>query len=205
MGDRQEILRTVGEALAAAGYSRQGRAQVFTKPLHEDVLAWVGLMADRADDGVLEISPKVGVRHERLHRLVDRLAHRERSMAPTVSIILGYLMPEKTSSVVWRFDDPALYARQAQNMVDSISEFGEPYVRSNLNLETLIATLLESGVWEYARKRVPAAYVLEGDTGRPRDFLEAELEKLAGRDDPADDDFRAYAERFLAEIRPGVT
>jgi hypothetical protein len=41
---------------------------------------------------------------------------------------------------------------------------------------------------------------LEGDTGRARDFLAAELEKLAGRDDPAADDSRAYAERFLGEI-----
>jgi hypothetical protein len=199
-GDRKQILRTARNALATVGYSKEGSGEVFTKPVAEDVLGWVGLMTDPADDGVLEISPKVGVRHEQLHRFVDRVAGRDGSLAPTVSKVLGYLMPAGTANVVWRFDDPTLYDAQAENMIEAISDYGVPYMRRNIALDHLVVTLRQDGLWEYSQELIPVAHVLNGDPESAKTFIDAELRKLAGRDDPAADDFRTFAKSLRKEL-----
>jgi hypothetical protein len=199
-GDRKQVLGAARNALAGAGYSKNGPGEVFTKPVGTNILGWVGLMADPSDDGVLEISPKVGVRHEQLHRFVDRVAGRDGSIAPTVSKVLGYLMPARTANVVWRFDEPALYDAQAKDMIDAISDYGAPYMRRNIALDDLIETLRHDALWEYSQELIPAAYALNGDSDSAKTFIDAELRSLAGRDDSAADDFRTFAKRFREEL-----
>jgi hypothetical protein len=199
--NRREVKSAARHALAAAGYRKSGRGEVFTAPLRDGVLAWVGLMTDPADDGVLETSPKVGVRHERLHRMADAAAGRRGGTRPTVSTLLGYLMPARTSNLVWRFDDPQLLEPQAEDMVGAIATFGGPYMEEHAGLPEVLAALRESVPWEYSQELIPAAYVCLGDPAAAEAFLDEELNKQQGRDDPAAANFREFAKRFRIQLR----
>src|SRR4051794_37098328 len=144
---------------------------VFTMRLERDLLGWSGHMTTRTKDGAFEVFPKVGVRHEAIHRIADRLRDRAEDSAPTISTALGYLMPEGTANRIWRLDDEARVAEQAEDMADAIVEYGCPYMRAHVSLESLIAELEQSVPWEYSQIRIPVALVLSDRAGDARSFV----------------------------------
>jgi hypothetical protein len=198
---RQGVTKEAAAAMKRAGFEKARGEGIFTVRLDGDVLGWASHMANRSSDGTIEISPKVGVRHEALHRLVDRLSEREAGTEPTISTVLGYLMPEQSANVVWRFDSQTPVDAQAANLASSIVEYGRPYMLEHASLEALIEALRDDP-W-YGPKRISAALLLLGRTDEAREFVAAELEKLAERTDPRDlaaTEFRTFAERFEAEL-----
>lgn len=108
MTNRKAANREIEEATATAlkerGYTRiRG---IFLKPLAEGVKGWVGLLRarQRTKNGEIQITPNIGVRHERIHELINRLKPpKEPNPVPTATTHIGYLMPEKTANICWLF------------------------------------------------------------------------------------------------------
>lgn len=192
---RRDVLDAVRIAMTDVGFETVGGNDVYARPIGDQVLGWVGLTTE-VEGGVVEIAPKVGVRHERVHEIVDALRNRSSDGTPTVSTLLGYLMPQKSANVVWRFDDQDNFERQARDLVDAIETHGRPYIDANVDLETVVETLRGAVPWEYSQVRIPVALALLGRDDEARSFITDELANLGDREDPAAEAFRDFARAF---------
>jgi hypothetical protein len=197
---QQDVTKATAAAMVRAGWEQRGSG-LFRLPGDHDVVGWASHLVSRGDDGAVEISPKVGVRDESLHQLVDRLSERDGGFEPTISIVLGYLLPEKSANMVWRFDGSVPIEEQAENLVQAVETYGRPFIESHSALEDLLDGLA-ADPW-YGPKRYPAALALLGRRAEAGRALEIELAKVADRTDPRDvaaADLRNFALRLRAEI-----
>ena len=204
--NRRQVERAINAALTEAGYTKAaGEAHIFLKSLTEDVKGWVSYLAQRAKTGEIEVTPTVGIRHERLHELIDRLEPARQPYAqPTATIILGYLMPQNSAAVVWRFDAETPTSEQAENLAEHVQRYGEPWMRERVSQEAIIEVVRadQRGSMPVHPGRLPAALLLAGRREDAREALDAELKKAEGRSDAAAENFRRFADRFRAEVLP---
>ena len=198
----EDVMQACVTAMERVGFEKKSRAATFLTPLGAEVFGWASHMVNHGQDGAVEITPKVGVRHEELHKLVDRLSGSPRNGGvATISVVLGYLMPQNSANVVWRFDRDTPTESQANDLAAAVIEFGRPYMLAHLSLEAIIDTL-RSDTW-YGPKRIPAALVLLGRDDEAREYLASELAKRDERTDPRDveaAEYRLFAERLSAEL-----
>lgn len=202
--DRKQVDAAIVTALDAAGYMKAPReAHIFLKPLAEGVKGWVSYFAERTETGAIDVTPKIGVRHDRIHDLVDRFEpHRQLYAGPTASIILGYLLPENNPSLVWRFDHETPPDEVANGLAEYIVRYGEPWMRERIPHDAIIEQVRfdERGSSPVNPERLPVALWLAGRRDEARAALGAELSKAADRTDAAAENFRQFADRFEAEV-----
>jgi hypothetical protein len=166
--------------------------------LQAEVLGWASA-ASRKTGPVFELSPKVGVRHQIIHATVDDLLGRRPSLEPTVSILLGYLMPERTANLVWRFEEPQLLEAQAANLVGAVLEYGRPFMEAYVGLEDVLVAMEQHPEFipdEEGKKRIPVALALLGRHGEALALIDAELARLSGHEYPAATEYREFAASF---------
>ena len=192
---RQQVLATVRSRLEAEGFRRVDRDEIYLLNLDDDAKGWLSLSSDM-ENGAVEISPKVGVRHERLHAAVDKLLERAAGTEPSVSRLLGYLMPQQSANLVWRFESSETLDTQARDLVAAIVTTGRPFMAAHADLEQLIDSLRDAVPWEYSQMRIPVALALLGRREEAEDFVRDELAKARSRTDPAAETFREFARRF---------
>lgn len=192
---RRQALASIRSRLEAEGFQTVGRDDIYLLDLGDEVKGWLSLSSE-VEGGVVEISPKIGVRHEPLHAAVDRLLKRAGGTEPSVSKLLGYLMPQQSANLVWRFESAELVDAQADDLVAAIVTVGRPYMAAHSTLEALIDSLREAVPWEYSQVRIPVALALLGRRDEADEFVGAELAKVGSRTDPAAESFREFAHRF---------
>lgn len=201
---RPSVTKAMSDAMTRfVGFEKLPGEGIFVARLDQDVLGWASQTTTRAD-GAIEVSPRVGVRHEPIHRMVDSLLGRQSHHEPTVSKSLGYLMPQQSANLVWRFDHGTDVAAQAADLAAAVGQYGRPYMLAHQTLDAIIETLKVNGPWEYSHQRIPVALLLSGRPTEAEAFVAAEIAKLAHRTDPRDlaaQEFRLFAERFRAETR----
>jgi hypothetical protein len=198
--DRRQVEQAIATALTEAGYQRApGDSHTFVKPLADAVSGRVSYFIQRLGTGELEVSPTVSVRHERIHELIDRLQGRRGSITePTATIILGYLTPENTANLVWRFDSETPMDELARNLVEHVVRYGEPWMREHASEERIIEAARADR--KVLPERLPAALWLAGRPDDARAALDAERDEIGDRTDAAAENFRRFAERFRAEV-----
>ena len=202
-----EVVAACRDRLGAVGFKKRA-GEIFTVDVADEVLGWLGLnRAVGRGDGLLEINPVVGVRHQAIERLVAELKG-ERFHAyipPTVSLHVGYLMPEKRYRP-WLFDDRNV-AEAADAMVSAVETYGVPFMKQHSSLDALTALMAtgDVGIREQLSYRLPIAYHLLGDADRATAALTAALDDLAERRDVAAERFRAFAAAFQARIGASAT
>ena len=194
---RRDVLRALRFALEHDQFRRFGPGEIYALDIEPGVRGWLSLPAF-LDSGVVEVSPTVGVRHDAVHAAVDALNGRPTGNAPTVATILGYLMPQRTANLMWRFESDAELEAQAEGLVAAVRAYGLPYMTTNAPLSAVVETLRSSVPWEYSRERIPVALDLLGRRAEAEAFVHSELHKLGGRQDAAASAFRAFAAAFLA-------
>ncbi len=190
-------------ALAALGFVKRS-GDISTRPVAKDVLGWLGLnRAVNRADALLEVNPVIGVRHQELERIVAELLGQKfhRYNPPTISIHLGYLMPEGRYRP-WLFGDEKPVSDAASEMVQAIDAYGGGFMNKNASLETIVAAMEDSqvGIAEQLAFRRPVGYLLLGDLGRARDAVQVSLERLGDRRDPAAQRFRSFAAAFEEQL-----
>jgi hypothetical protein len=202
-----EVVAACRDRLGAAGFKKRS-GEIFTVDVADDVLGWLGLnRAVGRSDGLLEINPVVGVRHQVIERALAELKGEKfhAYLPPTVSVHVGYLMPEKRYQP-WLFDDRTV-PETAESMVHAVETYGIPFMSENASLQSVAELMAAGGIGmrEQLSYRVPIAYRLLGDDGRAQEALIAALRDLGDRRDVAAERFRAFAERFESQRSTGPT
>jgi hypothetical protein len=193
------------DRLAAAGFKKRS-GEIFTIDVADDVLGWLGLnRAVGRSDAALEVNPVVGVRHEAIERMLAALKGEKfhAYLPPTVSVSLGYLMPEKRYQP-WLFVDSNV-TEMADAMVRAVEAYGLPFMKENASPQAVVALMTagEVGMREQLSYRIPIAYHLLGDDDQACDALATALRDLGDRHDVAADRFRNFAAAFDAQCSTG--
>jgi hypothetical protein len=201
-----EVSRVASSLLAELGFAKRN-GDIFTKPIDDEVLGWLGLnRAVARSDDLLEINPVVWVRHQQLEKLVATLSGRafHAYIPPTASMHLGYLMPER-HYVPWVVGGHVELV--VQEMVKAIADHGLPFIERNAVLGTLVSTMGggEVGAREQVAYRLPVAYLLLGDIERARGALERSSATLGERRDAAAEAFRSFASQLERRLQSSAT
>jgi hypothetical protein len=121
---------------------------------------------------------------------------------PTVSRLLGYLMPQHSGTVSWEFhasgqpEWPAL----AADLADNIERYALPWMRQYLTLEAILDGLDRDGMMIYNPERRPVALMLLGRSREAGEQLDAELRALGNRTDGAAEDYRRFAQALRSRL-----
>jgi hypothetical protein len=123
-----EIISIVESKLKRLGFRKT--KSIYVCPLAEDACGWLGLStATHRSDGRVGINPVVGVRHERIEKMLEDLLRESRASA-TISIPLGYLTPDRRF-LEWLFEPPPFDCRsECERMVQTVELYGIPFMKS---------------------------------------------------------------------------
>jgi hypothetical protein len=186
-------------AAAATPPMRVARAGILTWEITDDFIGWAGMnRASEGRGGAVDVSPVVGVRHGECERIVARLgdSRDDGVIPPTLSVQLGYVMPEADYRY-WRFDDPALAPRVAEELVGALREHGMPWAEQYADLERIYREGFgRYSIEEHRMDREPVVARLLGRPDEADERLEAWLRSLGERDDLAARAYRSFAEAF---------
>jgi hypothetical protein len=194
------VLTLVQEQLATLGF-RKRKQQILSLPVSEDVVGFIGLniATGGRGPGVLEINPVVGVRNQRVERLVAELVGEPfNELNPfSVGANVGYLSPESKYKP-FIFTDAAAIQGPAGQLVGAVRMYGLPFINANAPLPAILETMRTRGfaIDYVAAYRIPVALHLLGKRAEADAFVSDELAKLGARTDPAAQRFRAFAGRF---------
>ena len=197
-----EVRLACRERLADAGFQPRS-GDIFTRPIANDLLWWLGLnRAVGQGRGAVEVNPVVGVRHQVLETSVAELLRVKPHsyIPPTLSISLGYLMPNPTYRP-WIFDREVPVAVVADSLVEAVVTYGSVYAEMHGSLVEIIESMVRGeGIRELTAYRLPVGYLL---SGRPK-FATASLNKaeteIGAREDPAAQQFRGFAAEFRKRL-----
>ena len=188
----QTLIVSLTPSLESKGFKRRSDG-VFTKKLADGFIGWLGLNHAKHKQGI-ELSPVVGIRCQELEHILSTILQEKPHdyMPPTVSISLGYLMPEQAYRA-WIFegstDNGAL-----SNLRDAILGYGVPFMESNSEISK-IAALLESpkfGHFEQVMYRRPLVRWLLGDSKGALQICDDYCLELGQRVDMAAEQFRQF-------------
>jgi len=144
------------------------------------------------------------VRHQRVERLIaSLLGEKPHPYSPhTVSVHLGYLMPEPRYRP-WRFGDEPVAGRVGQ-MVDAINEHGLPFMGRLRTLDALVTAIQEGlGVLEQLAFRLPVVHLLLGEERQAVEVVRSSVGKLGERNDLAAQRLRSFAADLERHVRTG--
>jgi hypothetical protein len=197
-----EIIRVTSKLVAThlveAGMQKR-KGDIFTRELVPEVLGWIGLnRAYKRKEGILEINPVIGVRHQELEELLASLLHEtfHPYVPPTISIALGYLTAEHRFKS-WRFESGRNADAVAQTLVENVLEFGYPFMTAYSTLPAITKAMEAStGVPSELAYRVPLAYALMGDSSKAENFLAQKLAELGKAENPYAVRYKTFASRF---------
>lgn len=153
---RKELIERVGkqitELLDPLGL-RQRTQDVFTRVLNAETLGWLGLnRAVHREDGALEINPMIGVRNQRLEKLVAELAGRRFHpyLPPSVAVNLGYLSRERRY-VPYLFYEDDQVGEKAKALADAIASDGYAFMEASYGLSVKRPILPRNNIWRLPR------------------------------------------------------
>ena len=173
-------------------------------PLVEGVFGWLGFGTSVCrSDGRVGITPAIGVRHERVERIVQRLGGTSNSaLAATISTTLGYVTPSE-QFMEWLYEpEPFDYRSECERMVQAIEVYGIPFMRAHVDIECIRRDLeaLRFTVKESTVYRLPVVYMLTGEREMASEYIKKERDELGGRDDLAARQYRMFSSNCLREI-----
>ena len=186
------------EKLAVGGFKKR-KLGIFTLGLNTEIIGWLGLNTAHYQDGVA-INPVVGVRHQKLERLIAELLDMKPSeyIPGSFGRPVGYLMPQKEYAS-WSFREGDDCEPLVGEMVSAVEKFGRPFMEQNSTLATLYNTLLKSKRGtppDQLDFRIAVASVLLGKREEAETFVDAKLREMGNRNDAAAELFRKFAKKL---------
>lgn len=203
-GIAAQAVEAVTTPLEGLGFRRRLAYGLFTIELAPDLLGWLGLnRASQHYAGMaVELFAVVGVRHQGVERLVAELRGEKfhRYIPATVGGPLRNLLPAARRST-WIFEAGARLDETAADMTEAVERFGLPALRSISGLAELRRKIEEG--WGFSHQlvyRLPVVCWLDGDEAGANDAIDAALAEVGERQDPAADEFRAFARAFRLKV-----
>lgn len=196
------IAKKIAPVLIDDGFRGSASTGIFTIPTAEGFVGWLGVGMN-SDKRIVEVNLTAGVRSEAIESLLDELLgdRASRYKAPTISLHIGYLMPENTYRP-WHVSEEASDA-PIREMASAIRRFAVPFMHANSTLRSLAQGLCDFKLAHHERAmyRLPLCLLLQGDL-RTAKSLTAEYERsLASRNDAAADMYRAFAEALKPMVQ----
>jgi hypothetical protein len=195
-----KVFTMVEQRLSSLGFERRKgiSSRIPSLCVSDEVLGLVGLNCGHGGwgPGVLDINPVVGVRNQRVERLVAELREEPfNEVSPFTGRNVGYLSPKKK---YWPFlfREGDVVEDMADQLLDSVKMYGLPFITANIPLPSLLETMRRLGEPQVRVYQVPVALHLLGKCAEAGTFVEEELANLGPRTDPAAELFRAFADRF---------
>ena len=189
----KDVLRCVQNLLKEDGF-RSSADGILLRPIRPGFETFVGLNAAiHRVDGLVGINPVVGVRDDAVENLLTELTGNRGTT--TLSISLGYLMPEQRY-IEWKFGTADTDI--AKSLLHSIRTFGFPAVESLASPEAIIESLKtrRMTIDQNRAYRLPVAYLLRGKKKLAIQELHCELDSVGDRADTAAKDYRRFAYRL---------
>jgi hypothetical protein len=194
----RDALRRIVNLLKEQGF--HGSRGVLLRPIRPGFEMFVGLnTATDRGDGLIGINPVIGLRDDAVERLLAELQPergRETNVTPTLSVSLGYLMPER-KYIEWLFAASASTA--PEQLVESIDRCGRPAMELLASHEAVVAVLEDKRRaynMIYRPYRLPTAYLLLGDKESAIRTVREEVTSICGRRDEAAELYRVFAENL---------
>lgn len=193
---KRAAFHLIGDGLARLGFEKR-RVGLFSSTIFEDVIGWIGLnTATRHLNGALEVNPVVGVRQQRIERLVAELFGNvfDKLIPPTFAGNIGYLSPAH-SYLSFTFSQSSLNEEVAERLCEAVKAYGLPFMNSAANLRDLVGKMqtMRFGITDQLAERIPVGLWLLGETEQAAAFVEAKLATIGARSDPAALRYRKFA------------
>lgn len=190
--------------LSVLGFSKR-KPGVLTLKMSADTVGWIGLnTANRNQPGLLELNLVIGIRNQRIERLVADLLHErfDEVIPPTLARHIGYLMPSHEYQP-YVFLKGGNVEETISNLVRDVREFGLPFINLHADLAYLVSKLgsRDFGADFMAAYRIPAGLFLLGQMDDASRFITTELEKVEGRGDAASMRFRSFGTSLISCIK----
>ncbi|MCC6618869.1 MAG: hypothetical protein IT341_07500 [Chloroflexi bacterium] len=197
-----QMVAAMTAALRPMGFIRRQADGLFTIELAPDVLGWLGLNgATKWHPGAVQVNPVIGVRHQVVERMVAELRgdRFHRYIPPTVSIPIGYVMPERTFTT-WLFE-PASMVAKAADLAAAVERYGLSAMHVARDLHGLLDKMGQR--WGFSHQNVYRRPVIQWLLGDPDGALadaHASVAELGDRDDPAAEELRHYVDELRRMI-----
>lgn len=195
------VLTMVKPSLEALGYRKRAGA-VFTLPIDDEFIGWLGLNAAREHLGGqgVNVLPIIGLRHQPTERLVAELAGRSfhAFQPPTIRASIGELMPGPIYAA-WLVQTGEPGAT-VESMLDAVRDVGLPFVRANATLPELRQRIDDGFSTDQLPYRCSAAAVVAGDSSAAAAIVDDALRGIERRTDNAANDFRRFADKLLEYV-----
>lgn len=191
-------LAACNQGLLGLGF-RKRRGEVYTVDVTESAQGQIGLnhvLHRRAQ--VVEINAVVAIRVEQVEELVAKATNSPVHPydPPTLSIHLGYLMPEE-KYLPWTFGREDNIQELADQHVAEVADYALPFIRSNSRLEKVFE-LLSNGRFAdvYSRTyRMPVVAVLLGSLETNR-YIDEGLRTMSELGERSADEYSQFVQRL---------
>jgi hypothetical protein len=171
----------VQNRLAGSGFKKR-KPGILTSFISDDVLGWVGLnKATRGRGDALEVNPVVGVRNQRIERLVAELTGDafDELIPPTIAGNVGYLSPAHRY-LAFTFSDSGPNEEVADRLCEAVNMHGLPFMKKAADLRTLVeamqTTRLETP--EQLNYRIPVGLWLLANAEEAKAFIATRLSEI---------------------------
>lgn len=195
------IAAAMGPHYAKLGY-RRGSVTVYRRTFADGVTGLI-LHGGFVGRGAASLSPRVGVHHAGIERILQRLVNYRAHpyLPPSVDGALHDLLPNRVLDPhdwpsAWLFDDKNIES-QSERLAADIRLYGLPYIERNLELSSVLKSLL-TGTHLNAHFRVPIVMQLLGGNAKAETYIQSTLDAFEGRVDGYAESFRTFAQTFLA-------
>jgi hypothetical protein len=178
------------------------RKGIYRRPMSLDIQG-VTTFSEKLWKGIgWELFPNVGLRHDGLNRLLDKLSDLSKPdraaglLRPNLILNIGYLGPRR-SHAGWSFPFDVHPEPIVREIVTAIEMHGLPFIR-DLSEGTRFREALESGRYSVANqdRDLPALCILMGDWVAAENQVRRGLEKRAERTDPEAYQYRMFAAKL---------
>lgn len=199
----KKVIRTVEQQLFAIGFQKR-KLGILSCESTRDTIGWIGLnIAAGRGDGIFEINPIVGVRNQRIERIVAELNNDlfNELSPPSLSGNIGYLMPENRY-LPFLFREEASIEAVGDKLCETVKTYGMPFIKKLSDLASLVEAMANARfrINEIVVERIPVGLWLLGDKDGVELFLADQLMQINNRNDPAAIKYKNFAKKLQERV-----
>jgi len=199
----KSVLKETWEGLESVGF-KKGGAGLLISHVSEDVLGIVGTNTARGRGaGILEINAVMGVRNQRIERMLSSLMGEpfNEFVPPTLAGNIGYLSPAN-AYMPFLFSPDKPITPIVQEVVLVVREYGLPFLEKVANLSNLVGAMQTArfGIPSVVEYRIPIGLFLLGERASASEFIAGKLENIGSRADPAAQRYKSFAQKLLEHM-----
>jgi hypothetical protein len=192
----RSLLTEIRTELQLLGFVYKGR-RWYEKPLNSEATGIVTLASNsHRGDPAIYINPSLGVRHERIERLLNELCHQTATkfLPATIGTSLGYAT-SAGKHIMYSFLPGANTKSDVTRLVRAIAQDGLKWMEGNHTINAILEGLVgfKYAPRDHARFRIPLIYYIKADYESSRVSIQKGLEEIGKNQDAYSEQYRLLA------------